>query len=526
MDYGMRTLSQAATTVEQYWQHVQGTLTDIENAGLDVGVGNTWTGTPAPLDQLRAEANYENIPGHNPDFDATNLHLHGMEVRPHLFYPMGTSNPSADWITVMPNSSLAADNKDQSCMCYSFDVPADNSQGLFWYHIHRHGAGAIQGWQGMVGLLQVQGPGSPEAVLDTVYNNGYDTVPVISTELSMMANKTFYDPRLAADVYVEGDFLAQGANGFSLFTDANAYQPTHTVSAGKVVYVPYLCAQITTGNALYFWDPVVNLPVPFYVIATDGISYVQPTLRTMLVDAPGNRQAILVQFEHPGRTYQLMIGILNDFQNAGEGVGLFSPVGPRSAKDSVLSYFYVQDNPLFQPPYSPLSSKMSEIGALHQPHLKQAIDETTLVKQQEVNFQVGTLRSSWIAEQFKINGRWYNIDNVWDEVPFETAQLWKLHSPMNYFHPFHVHVNPFMVRTIETDFLPGDYLRSVTVRENTIHDEFNEAHWQDTVFTPPYGNTTIWQRYSHWVGKTVFHCHFLDHEDQGMIANFMIHHNT
>ena len=25
-----------------------------------------------------------------------------------------------------------------------------------------------------------------------------------------------------------------------------------------------------------------------------------------------------------------------------------------------------------------------------------------------------------------------------------------------------------------------------------------------------------------WTGKMVFHCHFLDHEDQGMIASMMI----
>jgi prophage tail gpP-like protein len=37
--------------------------------------------------------------------------------------------------------------------------------------------------------------------------------------------------------------------------------------------------------------------------------------------------------------------------------------------------------------------------------------------------------------------------------------------------------------------------------------------------------TVINQRFGEsiaWTGKTVFHCHFLDHEDQGMIAAMII----
>jgi len=45
--------------------------------------------------------------------------------------------------------------------------------------------------------------------------------------------------------------------------------------------------------------------------------------------------------------------------------------------------------------------------------------------------------------------------------------------------------------------------------------------WRDTVFVPPNGYATIKQRFGEsvaWTGKTVYHCHFLDHEDQGMIS--------
>jgi hypothetical protein len=53
-----------------------------------------------------------------------------------------------------------------------------------------------------------------------------------------------------------------------------------------------------------------------------------------------------------------------------------------------------------------------------------------------------------------------------------------------------------------------------------------ENVWRDTVFIPDMGFTRIYQRFGGgkitWVGKTVFHCHFLDHEDQGMISAITI----
>ena len=45
------------------------------------------------------------------------------------------------------------------------------------------------------------------------------------------------------------------------------------------------------------------------------------------------------------------------------------------------------------------------------------------------------------------------------------------------------------------------------------------------VFVAPFGMTKVRQRFGEsiaWTGKMVFHCHFLDHEDQGMISSMMI----
>jgi hypothetical protein len=86
-------------------------------------------------------------------------------------------------------------------------------------------------------------------------------------------------------------------------------------------------------------------------------------------------------------------------------------------------------------------------------------------------------------------------------------------------------VNPFQVKEV--------YIDAATLVNETLN--FTQAVldtatapknvWRDTIFIPDGGFTRIYQRFGGgeiaWTGKTVFHCHFLDHEDQGMISAIM-----
>jgi len=79
--------------------------------------------------------------------DHTSLHLHGMDVVPHLFVPVGTSDPLAPMIKIPPGEHLD----------YVFEIPENHPPGLNWYHPHKHGATAVQAASGMAGPLIVKG---------------------------------------------------------------------------------------------------------------------------------------------------------------------------------------------------------------------------------------------------------------------------------------------------------------------------------------------------------------------------------
>ena len=80
-------------------------------------------------------------------FDATNLHVHGLDVVPHIFEPIGTSDPLAPQIVVGPGET-----KD-----YIFEIPVDHPSGFNFYHPHKHGSTAVQLLSGLAGGLIVRG---------------------------------------------------------------------------------------------------------------------------------------------------------------------------------------------------------------------------------------------------------------------------------------------------------------------------------------------------------------------------------
>jgi peroxiredoxin len=79
-----------------------------------------------------------------------------------------------------------------------------------------------------------------------------------------------------------------------------------------------------------------------------------------------------------------------------------------------------------------------------------------------------------------------------------TAEEWTLRG-VSGGHPFHVHVNPFAVP------LPaGD-------------PSGNRWVWRDTLFVEHGQSVKVRSNFKTFDGRTVLHCHILDHEDQGMM---------
>jgi len=107
-------------------------------------------------------------------------------------------------------------------------------------------------------------------------------------------------------------------------------------------------------------------------------------------------------------------------------------------------------------------------------------------------------------------GRGRTNHEVADELELSHKTVeWTLMNKDVFQHPFHIHVNPFQV---------------VAVNARRV----DQPVWWDTFALPPRDTTTgqpstvqIRMRFrSDVTGKTVFHCHILPHEDNGMMSIF------
>lgn len=104
---------------------------------------------------------------------------------------------------------------------------------------------------------------------------------------------------------------------------------------------------------------------------------------------------------------------------------------------------------------------------------------------------------------FLINGKYYQSDRVHTQVKLNTVEDWELVNTGVMDHPFHIHGNAFQV--ISRNGQPESLLV-----------------WRDTVLVKRGQTLRIRIPFKDFAGKTVYHCHILDHEDLGMMGNLMI----
>jgi hypothetical protein len=82
-------------------------------------------------------------------------------------------------------------------------------------------------------------------------------------------------------------------------------------------------------------------------------------------------------------------------------------------------------------------------------------------------------------------------------------------------HPIHLHEEPFQIIS-----------RSIGAEETadyaTVRDGFIDSGWKDTVLVMPGEKVRIIKPYKSYKGVFMVHCHNLEHEDMGMMREFLV----
>jgi FtsP/CotA-like multicopper oxidase with cupredoxin domain len=100
---------------------------------------------------------------------------------------------------------------------------------------------------------------------------------------------------------------------------------------------------------------------------------------------------------------------------------------------------------------------------------------------------------------FTIDGREFDHERIDTEVAEGALEEWVIvnTSPMD--HPFHLHVWPMQLVEVGGQAVEG-------------------VDWRDVVPVAARSRTVVRIAFEGIMGKTVYHCHILDHEDLGMMG--------
>ena len=394
----------------------------------------------------------------------TNLHYHGLHV------PI-TGNADNVFLQVPPEERFT----------YEFTLDRNHRAGLFWYHPHLHGFVAEQLFGGLAGLIVVRGE--------------LDKIPEIEAAWEeFLVLQDFALDEQGNLLPNQQLSLMTGREG-NLVTANGQYQPNFVIPDGKLLRLRILNASPSRFYRLSLEEH------PFYAIATDGGALAEPVELTELLLTPGERADVLIQGNREPGEYRL----LNlPYRRVGMGMmgGGMMGRGRGRMGNGMMGHRRMDENSADGEPQ--VLATVSYRGRTSTPLPTQLIPIEPLPEPQQVRrFQMnhGMVRGQGMA--FLFNGQPYQHQRIDTQVRLNTVEDWELVNTGMMDHPFHVHGNAFQV--LSRDGTPEPF-----------------RAWRDVVLVRPGETVTIRMAFRDFAGKTVYHCHILDHEDLGMMGNLEI----
>ena len=352
---------------------------------------------------------------------------------------------------------------------YEFSLPQDHRGGTYWYHPHVHHSIARQVWAGLAGLLIVRGE------LDDIPEiRDADEEFLVLKDFGLDANGDLLTPDPSPQIM-------QGREGDLVLVNGEL-NPTFRIPRDGLLRLRFLNASVARYYRLQLEDH------PMYLIVTDGGPIAEPFEMRELLLAPGERAEVLIRGERSPGQYRLMNLPYRRF-NMGmmEGGCMMGGMPASSDEPTVLATLQYQENRRSLP----LPTRLVSVAPL-----PEATEERQLV--------FGHSMMGMEGMEFTINGMTFDPERTDTVVKVGTVEEWEIVNGggmmmMDFDHPFHIHTNAFQV-----------------VSENDQSPRFSA--WRDIVNVPMGGSVRIRIPFQDFPGRTVYHCHILDHEDLGMMA--------
>jgi len=335
----------------------------------------------------------------------------------------------------------------------------DQPAATLWYHPHPHGDTEEHVYRGLAGMFILDD--DEEAGLDLPRRYGVDDIPVI-----------VQDKRFADDgSLVEDDREELGILGDTLLVNGT-YGPYLDVSSER------LRLRLLNGSTARTYDFGFSDQRDFALIATDGGLLERPDRRSRIQLSPGERAEIVVTMKPRERvvlrSYPPDLEPGSDSSRRDGGEDSFDVLQLRSAAE-------LESSPA-------VPAELVDIPEL---------DPADAAQTREFE-----LRSR------RINDEEMDMERIDTVVSVDTTEVWEVENGHGQPHTFHVHDVQFQVLDVDGEDPPPEL-----------------SGWKDTIPLPPGVRVRLIMRFEDYADPDspyMYHCHLLRHEDEGMMAQFVV----
>jgi blue copper oxidase len=349
-----------------------------------------------------------------------------------------------------------------------------------WYHSHMYHRTGIQVYYGLAGLFYIDDEPSNALGLPSTY--GIDDIPLVLQDRSFNQDGSL---RYLGSMHDR----MMGMMGQLMLVNGTAF-------ARFKVQKRLTRLRILNGSNARIYNLEFDDQREFLQIATEGGLLERPVSLRNIVLAPGERAEILVEFT-PGDDVMLRHRPLP--RRAGSAGATMGMMGNMMAANdqsfSIMRFDAAQSSSTLQQAPTQLIAPRSW-----------SPNEAVRTRRFELNMQMGM--GMMRGGGFGINGKPMDMSRIDQRVPLGDIEIWEIinRSPMA--HPFHIHDTQFRI-----------------IDRNGRAPNAGEQGLKDTVLVYPREKVRIITQFEHYAdAKTpyMFHCHILEHEDAGMMGQFVV----
>ncbi len=362
----------------------------------------------------------------------------------------------------------------------SFEVRQRAS--LYWYHSHLHRGTGPQVYTGLAAPIYVRD--DEEDALNLPSEYGVDDIPlIVQDRLLDSSGKLLYPQNMHAQM--------MGVRGDRLYVNG-------TQNAVFDARTGLIRLRILNGSNARFYDFSLSSGQTMQLIASDGGLLELPHAVRSLRLAPGERAQILVDLSE-GRPLSLVATSPDNSMGmmSGDGGGMMGGgMMGRGREDTQTDEpFRVLDiRPAGSSPRRNLPPQLAALPALN---------PSLAVRTRRFVLDMGMMGGG-----MSINGASMDMNVINERVPVGEWEIWEIANASMMAHPFHIHNAQFRV-----------------IDRNGRTPPPLETGYKDTVIVDPREQVRLLLRFEEHTDPDLpymYHCHILEHEDAGMMGQFVV----